>query len=192
MSQPFAKPRPTYDDVCKLPEHVIGEILDGQLFATPRPRVRHARVSTVLGAALVGPFWQMPGGPGGWRFLFEPEVHLQDDIIVPDLAGWRQHRLPEMPDEPFLTLAPDWVCEVISASTEALDRIRKTRIYARESVSHLWFADPTLRTLEIFRLEAGRWTLVAAHANGDVIRAEPFDAIELEMARLWSDAPTAP
>lgn len=189
MIAPPKKPRATYDDILKAPDTVIAEILDGELFLSPRPRVRHARANTVLTMALGGPFWQTPGGPGGWRFLVEPEIHLQDDVLVPDLAGWREARLPDTPDDLFMTLAPDWVCEVISPPTEAMDRTCKTRIYAREGVRHLWFVNPPPRTLEVLRLEAGRWVLVATYSGNEVVRAEPFDAIELEIARLWSEAP---
>lgn len=183
------KSRATYEDLCKLPDHVVGEILDGELFASPRPRLRHSRAGSLLGTALIDPFWNGQGGPGGWRILFEPELHFAADIVVPDLAGWRAERLPEIPDEAFLTLAPDWVCEILSPSTESLDRLRKMRIYAREATSHIWLINPTYQTLEVYRLENGRWSLIATFGANEIVRAEPFDAVALDLGRLWADAP---
>lgn len=169
------------------PEHVVAEVLDGELFTMPRPRLRHARGSSRLGMLLGGPFDLGVNGPGGWVILDEPELHLgpRPDIIDPDLAGWRRERMPELPDEAAITLVPDWVCEVISASTEAIDRGRKRRIYRREGVGHLWLLSPELRTLEVYRLENGRWTEVETYEGDAVVRAEPFEAIELPLAALW-------
>ena len=113
------------------------------------------------------------------------------NVLVPDLAGWRRTRLPQMPDAAYCSLAPDWVCEVLSPSTAALDRGKKLTIYAREQVAHAWLIDPGARTLEVLRLEAGRWTILATHAGSDVVRAEPFAEIELELQALWTDPPEA-
>jgi Uma2 family endonuclease len=116
---------------------------------------------------------------------------LGDDVVVPDLAGWRRTRLPVVPDAAYLTVAPDWICEVVSPSTERMDRSRKTRIYAREGVGHLWLLDPIVRTLEVIRLEGGRWVLLVTNTDNDVVRAEPFEVIEIDLATLWSDPPPA-
>jgi Uma2 family endonuclease len=143
-----------------------------------------------VGSAFGGPPGH-PDRPGGWWILFEPEVHLGDDVLVPDLAGWRRERLLVMPDAAFLTQPPDWACEILSPSTGALDRTRKMRIYAREKVTHLWLVDPSVRTLEIYRLrDDGHWGVVDTFGDDDVIRAEPFAAIEVALARWW--LPTAP
>lgn len=104
---------------------------------------------------------------------------------MPDLAGWRRERLPEPPPTAALTLAPDWVCEVLSASTEALDRTRKMGSYAREGVKHLWLVDPRTRLLEMYRLEQDRWSRLNAFVGAALVRAEPFDALELALSRLW-------
>ena len=127
-----------------------------------------------------------PGGPGGWWILYEPELHLGADVLVPDLAGWRHERMPAIPNAPYVELAPDWVCEVLSPTTGRIDRIRKMPIYAREQVAHLWLVDPGLRTLEIYRLEAQRWVVVATHGGDEVVRAEPFDAVEIDLGRWWA------
>ena len=185
MSQPAIKPRATYEDLCRVPDHLVAEIIGGELFTFPRPAVPHAHVASVLGGEISGPFHRGRGGPGGWWILDEPELHVGDDIIVPDMAGWRRSRLPVLPDAAAITMAPDWVCEVLSPSTEAVDRAKKLAIYARERVSHIWLLNPLARTLEVMRLQSGHWVLIATAAGNAVVRAEPFDAIELELEALW-------
>jgi Uma2 family endonuclease len=175
----------TYEDLVKVPDHLVAEILDGELHVTPRPAPRHAGASSGIGGLLWGPFDRGRGGPGGWRILFEPELHLSADVLVPDLAGWKRERLPALPEEAYFALAPDWVCEVLSPSTASTDRVKKLSIYAREQVRHAWLVDPLAKTLEVLRLENGRWSIVATHADLDVVRAEPFDAIELDLSLLW-------
>jgi Uma2 family endonuclease len=189
--EPTRRPA-TYDDLLRLSDHLVGEIVDGELHATPRPTPRHADASSGLGGALRGPFDRGRGGPGGWRILFEPELHFGRDIVVPDLAGWRRERLPRLPDEAFLTLAPDWVCEVLSPATAAFDRVKKLGIYAREGVRHAWLVDPAAQTLEALRLEEGRWTIGATHAGQSAAAIEPFDAIALDLTLLWDEPPAGP
>ncbi|QDE80523.1 MULTISPECIES: Uma2 family endonuclease [Myxococcus] len=175
----------TYEDLVALPEHQVGQIIDGELIAQPRPASRHARASFRLGGELYSPFERGRGGPGGWHLLDEPELHLGADVLVPDLAGWRRDRMPEVPDTPYFTLSPDWVCEVLSPSTAALDRSRKKRIYAREGVGHVWLVDPQARTLEVFRLSGGQWLEQGTWSDDERVRAEPFEALELELGVLW-------
>ena len=186
MGHPAKTQRPaTYADLCALPEHLVGEILGGELIASPRPAGRHAVASFAASATIGPPFQFGDGGPGGWRLLFEPELHLGSDVLVPDLAGWRIERMPEPPTEAHFTLAPDWVCEILSPSTAGIDRVRKMPIYARSEVSHAWLVDPAERTLEVFRLERGRWLVLGAYAEDALVRAEPFDAIEFDLLRFW-------
>lgn len=168
-----------------VPEHLIAEIVDGELITSPRPSVPHAHSGSALGVDLGGPFQFGRGGPGGWWILDEPELHLGSDALVPDLAGWRRERLAVLPDAPFISIAPDWVCEILSPSTAGLDRVRKLRIYAREKISHAWLVDPAGRTLEVFRRQEDRWLLVSTHAGNELVRAEPFDAIEIDLRDLW-------
>lgn len=186
MASPARKPA-TYDDLLKLPEDKIGEIVDGELYASPRPSGPHAGSAFELGLDLGQAFQRGRGGPGGWLFLFEPELRLDGDTLVPDLAGWRRERLPKVPDTPAITLAPDWVCEILSPSTEKLDRTRKLPAYARHGVGHAWLINPVARTLEVYRREGTSWVLVASHADDAIVRAEPFDAIELDLLRLWGE-----
>jgi Uma2 family endonuclease len=173
-----------------LPAHVVGEVVHGQLYAQPRPTLGHSQASSTLGEELGPPFKRGRGGPGGWIILDEPELHLGPrplpDILVPDLAGWRRERVPELPHAAYFDLAPDWACEVLSPATQRLDRTHKRDVYLRERVKHLWLVDPDARTLEIFRLANDAYLLVATFADDARIRAEPFDAIELELGLLWA------
>lgn len=186
MSRPAPARRPAvYEDLLAVPDHLVAEILDGELQTSPRPGPRHAVATTGLSGDLLGPFDRGRGGPGGWWILAEPALHLGNDVVVPDLAGWRRLRLPEMPAEAFFTLAPDWVCETLSPSTERIDRGKKLAIYAREAVAHAWLLNPIVETLEAYRVEQGRWLLLATHTGDVAARIEPFEAVELELWRLW-------
>jgi Uma2 family endonuclease len=188
----MAAPKPrraTYQDLVAAPEHKVAEIIDGELFLSPRPAPRHALAAAALGEELGPPFKRGRGGPGGWMILDEPELHLGEDVLVPDLAGWRTERLPAIPSEPYFTLEPDWICEVLSPSTERLDRTRKLALHARAGVRHAWLIHPVHRSLEVLRLHEGSWLLVAVHRDDQRVRAEPFDAIELDLAILWAGAP---
>jgi Uma2 family endonuclease len=175
----------TYDDLVRVPEHFVAEMFDGELYASPRPALPHTRAAGVLLTKLGDPF-DLGGVPGGWLILIEPELHFGNDVLVPDLAGWRRERLPAVPNDPYLTLAPDWICEVLSPSTESLDRGRKLGIYAREGVVHAWLVDPLQQTLEVLALEAGSLAQIAEHQGEGSVRALPFDAIELDLRALWS------
>jgi Uma2 family endonuclease len=191
MASPARKPA-TYEDLLKVPEDKIGEIVDGELYASPRPAVPHVVAHSALNSELGAPFQFGRGGPGGSWILVEPELHLGDDTLVPDLAGWRRERLPRMPDAPAVTLAPDWVCEVLSPSTERLDRARKLPAYARHRVGHAWLINTSTRTLEVYRREGTSWVLVGTHADDAIVRAEPFDAIEIDLLRLWGEERPTP
>ena len=170
------------------PPEMVAEILDGELFLLPRPRLRHSRGGSRLGGRLRPYDDPDPGDPGGWILLDEPELHLghRPDKLVPDLAGWRRERMPELPDDAACTLAPDWVCEVLSRTTRALDRGRKMRIYRRAGVGHYWMLDPAVRTLEVYRLEGGRYALLDTYEGDVTVRAEPFPLVALELPRLWA------
>jgi Uma2 family endonuclease len=180
--------RATYEDLLKVPDHLVAELLDGELVVSPRPAPRHAAAASAIGGQVWGPFHGAPGGPGGpggWWILYEPEVHFGDTVLVPDLAGWRLARLPELPDTPYFTVAPDWVCEVLSPHTVRLDKTRKLPVYAREGVGRAWLVDPAERTLEVFRLDGGRWVPLGSCADEAVVRAEPFEAVELQIGHWW-------
>jgi Uma2 family endonuclease len=184
-------PRATYEDVLNAPENKVAEILDGELVLSPRPASPHATASSRLGVELGGPFDRGRGGPGGWWILDEPELHFGEDVLVPDLSGWRRERMPAVPVVAFFTLPPDWVCEVLSPSTERIDRAKKLRLYAAAGVAHAWLVDPIERTLEVLRLRDGAWTIVCVFAGSELVRAEPFAEVELALGDLWLDAAPA-
>ena len=177
--------RATYQDVLDAPAHRVAEIVEGVLHTHPRPAMPHALASSVLGRRIGSPYHDKIGGPGGWWIIDEPELHLGDDILVPDLAGWRRERMPDYPEAAYVTLAPDWVCEVLSASTRRLDLHGKRPVYAREGVPHLWLLDPADRTLEAFELRDGQWVSIASAKDDDPIRIRPFDAITFRLGDLW-------
>ena len=186
-----AKRYATYEDLEQVPDTKVAELIDGDLIVSPRPASPHARSATVLGADLLGGFDGPPGSPdrpGGWWLLFEPELRFGRDVLVPEIAGWRRERMPALPNVAAFTQAPDWVCEVVSPATGAVDRARKMRVYAREGVCHLWIVDPLQRTLEVYRLEGGRWVVVSTHGGTDPVVAEPFEAVTLDPARWWLES----
>jgi len=188
MTHPAPR-RATYEDVLAVPGHMLAEVIDGELYTQPRPATAHANAASVLGEELGPPFRRGRGGPGGWVFLDEPELHLgvEPDIVVPDLAGWKRERMPELPDSPYLTQAPDWICEVLSPSTQARDRAKKVPLYAREGVAHVWLVDPSAKTLEVLAIDGeGYYRLVGTYADQEQVCAIPFDAVELELGLLWA------
>jgi Uma2 family endonuclease len=164
----------TYADLVAVPENFVAEILGGELYASPRPIFSHAAVASALDVLLGGPFRFGINGPGGWLIVAEPELHLGADVLVPDLAGWRTERISAEPAAAYPTLAPDWVCEVLSPSTEAIDRTKKLKIYARERVAHVWLIDPRSQTLEVLRPAGHGWSLLAKHEGDDRVRASRF------------------
>ena len=182
--------RATYQDVLDAPPNMVAEIAYGTLYTHPRPATPHAWAGSGLKSALGPPFNFSRGGPGGWWIVYEPEVHLSDDIVVPDIAGWRRENLPEFPDAAYFELAPDWVCEVLSPSTRSLDRGAKQAIYAREGVRYLWLVDPGARTLEAFELREGPWVLLKQLADNAQVSVPPFDAITFSLADLWINSST--
>ena len=186
MNDP-AERRATYKDLLALPENLVGEILHGVLHTHPRPAPKHARAYSSLGGNVGSAYDWGSGGPGGWWILDEPELHLGGDVIVPDIAGWRRTRLPQLPDTAWFELAPDWVCEILSPSTARTDRALKMPIYARERVAHLWLVDPDARTLENYRLQDdGHWLLLDTLKDDDPVKQPPFDAITFPLASLWA------
>ncbi len=185
MADP-ARRHATYDDLLRVPDHLVAEIIDGELVTSPRPTPAHARAASSLGGELYGPFDRGKGGPGGWVILDEPELHLHGHVLVPDLAGWRRERMPELPDAAAFELAPDWVCEVLSPSTAARDRADKVPIYLRECVSYVWLVDPVNQTLEAFKLDGTAYRLLGTWRGNAAVRVEPFAALDLDLSALWS------
>lgn len=186
MALPQHKPA-TYEDLFNLPRHVVGEIVNGRLVTQPRPAPRHARAYSALGGELGPPFDKGRGGPGGWWILDEPEVHLDADILVPDLSGWRRERMPHLPETAWFALATDWVCEILSPGTARFDRAEKLPLYLRHGVKHAWLVDPDLKTLEVFESQNGKWVLLTVLENDAPVSQPPFDAITFDLSSLWAD-----
>ena len=186
--------RATYADLEAVPPGKVAELIAGELFVFPRPASRHANATSQLHGELAGPFRHGRGGPGGWIILIEPELHFPDPeapkaihALVPDLAGWRRERMPELPDVAAFTLAPDWICEVLSPSTMTHDRELKMPLYAQQGVRWAWLVDPAARTLEVYVLgEEARWSEPRRYQGMEQVRAEPFDAIALDLGLLWA------
>lgn len=181
----MARKPASYADIEALPPQFVGEIIGDELFVSPRPATPHARAGTSLGAQLVTPFDEGVNGPGGWVILIEPELHFKSEVLVPDLAAWRRERMPVLPHVVGIELAPDWVCEVLSPSTSRLDRTRKLPVYAREGVEHVWLIDALAKTLETYQRDGAEYRLTATLAD-PLVRAEPFDAVELRLGSLWA------
>ena len=197
---------PTYADIEALPPHVVGEILNGELVVSPRPRPRHARVTSYLGALLVPPYALGRGGPGGWIILDEPELSLPNgglpapaglstadrrfDPVVPDLAGWRLTTMPDLPTTAQFHIRPDWICEVLSPSTARRDRMLKLPFYARAGVGHCWLIDPDQELVEVFENLGSQWKLVGVYGGRETVSLAPFDEAPLELGLLWGPAET--
>jgi Uma2 family endonuclease len=176
----------TYDDIVALPDSKIGEIVEGELYASPRPALRHAKIAVSLVVALGTRFSREQLGSKGWHILFEPEVHLGDEVFVPDLAGWRIERLASIPDTAWAETAPDWVCEILSPSTGHYDRGVKLPAYARHGVSYAWIVDPSSRRIETFVREGAEWRSTGSWPGNGEVAAPPFESVAIDLGAIWA------
>lgn len=178
----------TYADLEALPEDCRFEVLEGEIVASPSPLPRHSAAQRAAGRFLGGPFHDDDGrgGPGGWWIFIEVDVALgPHDIVRPDLSGWRRERLPRPGQVRPLDVPPDWVCEVLSPSIAGRDRITKRRLYAQAGIPYYWLIDPELRALEALALRDGAWVELGVYDDTATPRIAPFEAIELEVGRLF-------
>lgn len=190
MSDEPKKTGATYQDLVDLPPLYVAEIVSGDLWASPQPAARHCKISTGLGVLLGGPFEYGPDGPGGWTFVDEPELHFGSDVLVPDLAAWRRERLPpRVFKDAWFEIPPDWLCEILSPSTAKLDLNRKLPLYARVGVSCAWVIDPPEKTVKVLEARKGAWIQRATFSGNAIVRAPPFDAVELDLGRVWPPDP---
>lgn len=180
----------TYEDLLEVPDNMVAELIEGELFASPRPAGPHTRAASALGMLLGTPFQLGRGGPGGWWIFDEPELHLGPNVLVPDLAGWRVERMPEYPQNHIFDIVPDWVCEVTSPSSGRLDRLKKMPIYARNGVSYAWLVEPSQQTLEAYRLQDDSWFLLGTYGEVPIVSIEPFDAVEIDLTLIWGPLPS--
>lgn len=178
--------RASWADLEALPANVVGELIGGVLYSMPRPRPKHGAAMTRIAGDVEGPYDRGRGGPGGWIIVVEPGVELRAldvEEIVPDIAGWRRDRLPELPER--FTIAPDWVCEVLSPSTRRHDLQLKRPLYAKAGVTWMWIVDVDAQTLTASRNHDGQWLELGIWGDDDVARIAPFDAIELRLGDCW-------
>ena len=176
-----------YEDLFGLPDNVVGEILEGELVTHPRPSPKHALAASMMGAELIREFGSRAAGSSGdWWILFEPECHLNGEIFVPDIAGWRKENMSELPDTAWFSVRPDWICEIISPSTAKYDRGVKQEIYAREGVPHYWIVDPMARTVEVFALGDISWTQLGLVSEDEVVNLAPFESMPFDLSMLWA------
>ena len=182
----LASKKSTYDDLFSIPENMTGEIIDGELIVTPRPSRNHGFCATALGTAVTAPYqFGQGGGPGGWVFIIEPEIGFAGHILVPDLAGWKRARFPFQEEVNWISVAPNWVGEILPPHTFRTDKVKKVPLYARHGIEHIWLVDPMAQTLYAFRREAGGWFLLGSYAENDKVRVEPFLEIEINLGDLW-------
>ena len=176
----------TYDDLFAVPDGIYAELLAGEIVAQPAPRPRHLNPQGAIRRFIGGPFNDDDGfgGPGGWWIFIEIEIRLQNEVVRPDLAGWRRERLAD-PDQRPIDVVPDWICEVLSPSTAARDRVYKRRLYAKQGVAFYWIVDPDARTLEALELREGAWTDAGTFDETSTARVRPFEAVDLPVGRLF-------
>ena len=184
MAEP-AKRKATYADLEAVHPHLVAEIVFGNLVTHPRPTARHALAHSTLGVELGDPFQRGRGGPGGWIFLTEPELHSGQHVLVPDLAGWKRDRFHIDQDIVGITIAADWVCEIQSPSTERYDRNEKRRIYAQTGVGYCWLLDPSVNQLECLSRVGENWLLTHIFSDNDIVCAPPFEAAAFALNALW-------
>ena len=178
-------PHDLYAELEALPANMVGEIVFGTLHAHPRPARKHGRAAGGLNIAIGAPFQFGRGGPGGWVFIPEHELHLGPEIIVPDISGWTVQRYPANETTSYSIVPPDWLCEVLSPSTKRLDRFQKLPIYAEHGVKHCWFVDPIEKTLEVFILADGAYKIGPTFTDSAAVIAPPFEAHTFDLSLLW-------
>ncbi len=192
-------PRATYQDVMDAPPQMVAEIVDGTLYTNRRPAPIYTFASSYFGPIIHSSFGYRYSNPGEWWIIREPEIHLGEDIVVPNWTGFRLERMPEIPMTDYLTMAPDWACEILSPATRKLDLVGKRPIYAREGVRHLWLVDPDAKSLEAFELRGTEWVSIDKRFDEESVSLPPFDAISFNLGYLWptssvykipSDSPT--
>lgn len=186
------KKRATYQDVLDAPDDKIAEILDGELFLSPRLAPPHGYAMSKIAFDVDASFGDQPRdptAPGGWWILTEPELHLHGDVVVPDVVGWRRERMVRLPQGVGIEIPPDWVCEIQSPSTTRIDYDKKLAIYARERVEYLWYVDPIARNVLVLHLPVpsrDKFRLLTMTAGGaDVVRLPPFEDVEIDLTRWW-------
>jgi Uma2 family endonuclease len=179
----------TLADLLAIPEpERFHELIEGVLVDKDAASGKHGEAQLSL-AILLRPFRRggAGGGPGGWIFATEVEVRFDaENVLRPDVVGWRRERLPELPAEVPITVIPDWICEVLSTN-RANDLVPKKRIYHRHQVANYWVIDPDAEMLTVYRHAPEGYLEALVAVRGETVRAEPFEARELAVGVLFGD-----
>lgn len=191
MSGAVLKAPATIADWLALPGDSRVELIQGALIDRELTGPRHGRVMARLGSSVTRRFDRKPGGrfPGGWWIVLDVAVAFQDEVYLPDLAGWRRDRCPTFPAERPVPIRPDWVCEILSPSNARTDRVQKLRTYHRCEVPHYWLIDPEEQSLTVLRYSAGGYVVAMTASAEEVVRAEPFSEMEFPLSNLFADEP---
>lgn len=165
------------------------ELVDGELVHKAMPKPEHGAAQVTLGALLF-PFMRKTGGPrgpGGWWIMSEVELLYpqKGEAYRHDLVGFRRDRFPERPTGLPVRERADWVCEILSPSTARYDVVEKQRTLHAHGVPHYWLLNPEHETLTVLRHGPDAYINVLNAGIGDVVHAEPFDAIALDIAELF-------
>jgi Uma2 family endonuclease len=184
--EPLRKPGATYQDVLDAPEEYVAELIAGELHLQPRPAKAHTFSASALGVEIGAKYQRGIGGPGGWWILYEPELHFDPDVLVPDLAGWRQSGTPAFdPSVAYYAERPDWVCEVLCPSTARKDRVLKLDAYHRANVPWSWLVDPLAQTIEVFQWSDRGWLRTQTAEGPSRVALLPFEGVDLEIGAIW-------
>lgn len=183
--------RATAADLLAIPEaERFHEIIGGELVRKAMPSGPHGLGQSQIVSQVGGPYNRRPGGrgPGGWWILTEVEIEIEPhEVYRPDVVGWRRERMPDVPQESPIALRPDWICEVLSHSNARNDLVKKMRVYHRASVPHYWIVDPDRETLSVYRFTAEGYLMALMAEPGELVRAEPFGDVELDVGALFGD-----
>jgi Uma2 family endonuclease len=193
MRQPAPRAA-TPEDFWAIPEgERCHELVGGELIQKAAPSGEHGDAQAGVVGALRPAFQRKSGsgGPGGWWIATEVEVQLSaHEIVRPDVLGWRRERCPERPTGVPVLAIPDWICEVVSPSNAKDDTVKKLRLYQRVPISHYWIVDPRDATLTVMRWSPDGYVTLLRADRGEVVRAEPFETVELDVGTLFGDDPS--
>ncbi len=191
MGAPAHRTLATLEDLLAIPEDQRAhELVEGALVEKGAATGKHGRSQLRVGTSLA-PFDRGAGGPperpGGFWFASEATVYFDErNTLLPDVAAWRRERLPDFPETVPIRLVPDWTCEILSTN-RANDLVKKKRVYHRSKVPHYWILDPTNETLLVYRWGPDGYIEILAAERGERVRAEPFDALEVDVGVLFGD-----
>jgi Uma2 family endonuclease len=186
----FRQTSATASDLTKANGDPFAEVVGGMVVEKAMPSAAHGAAQADL-VGLLWPHFHGRGGggrPGGWWIMTEVEVELEaHEVYRPDVAGWRRDRVPQRPRGRPIRERPDWVCEILSDSNADNDLVVKLRGYHRSQVPNYWIVDPGSKTLIVYRWSAAGYLAVVTAKRDEVVKAEPFDMIEIPMIELFGD-----